>query len=547
MKPIRLFALYALTIAAAPAGLAAQAVAPAVTQDAAASVPLGRWWLQDATKDGVRGISANRAYTELLAGRTVRRQVVVAIIDGGVDVSHPDLRDNIWTNPREIAGNGRDDDNNGYVDDVHGWDFIGGRDGRDVEHDNLESARVVRDLAARYATARRDTLNAAGRAEYERYQTMKRKLDQDRATAATEVQTVKQMQADLATATALLRGEAGNDSLTMERVQKISSMRRDVTAARAYWLEQMGLGNTPELLAEVRKNNEDKLQYGLNLQYDPRPIVGDHYADLTERGYGNAEVQGPDAFHGTHVAGIVAAERGNGIGVDGVAPPTGVKLMVLRAVPDGDERDKDIANAIRYAVDNGANVINMSFGKAYSPQKSAVDAAVRYADAHGVLMVHAAGNDNTDIDVSDNFPKRAYLSGGAPANWMEVGASTPFGLDSLAASFSSYSKRNVDVFAPGVEIYSTKPGGSYQMLEGTSMASPVVAGVAATLMAYFPDLTAPQTKQIIMESATRYTQPVVRPGAEHGEHVPFSDLSSTGGVVNLYAAVQLAMQRSAQH
>jgi subtilisin family serine protease len=547
VKPIRLFALYALTIAAAPAGLAAQAVAPTVTQDAAASVPLGRWWLQDATKDGVRGISADRAYTELLAGRTVRRQVVVAIIDGGVDISHPDLRDNVWTNPREIAGNGRDDDNNGYVDDVHGWDFIGGRDGRDVEHDNLESARVVRDLAARYATARRDTLNAAGRAEYERYQTMKRKLDQDRATAAAEVQTVKQMQADLATATALLRGEAGNDSLTMERVQKISSMRRDVTAARAYWLEQMGLGNTPELLAEVRKNNEDKLQYGLNLQYDPRPIVGDHYADLNERGYGNAEVQGPDAFHGTHVAGIVAGERGNGIGVDGVAPPTGVKLMVLRAVPDGDERDKDIANAIRYAVDNGANVINMSFGKAYSPQKSAVDAAVRYADAHGVLMVHAAGNDNADIDVSDNFPKRAYLSGGVPANWMEVGASTPFGLDSLAASFSSYSKRNVDVFAPGVEIYSTKPGGSYQMLEGTSMASPVVAGVAATLMAYFPDLTAPQTKQIIMESATRYTQPVVRPGAEHGEHVPFSDLSSTGGVVNLYAAVQAAMQRSAQH
>jgi subtilisin family serine protease len=235
--------------------------------------------------------------------------------------------------------------------------------------------------------------------------------------------------------------------------------------------------------------------------------------------------------------------RGTPGGIDGIA--TGVKIMMVRAVPDGDERDKDIANAIRYAVDNGANVINMSFGKGFSPEKAAVDEAVKYADSKGVLMVHAAGNDGENLAEKPSFPTPAYLSGGRPNNWIEVGASSWKGLDSLAASFSNYGKAQVDVFAPGVDILSTVPGGGYERESGTSMAAPVVTGLAAMLMSYFPNLSAADVKRIILDSATRYAdQKVARPGAENGEQVPFGSLSVTGAVVNAFSAVKLAEQMS---
>jgi subtilisin family serine protease len=239
------------------------------------------------------------------------------------------------------------------------------------------------------------------------------------------------------------------------------------------------------------------------------------------------------------VAGIVAAERGNGVGVDGIA--TGVRIMPLRVVPDGDERDKDVANAIRYAADNGARVINMSFGKSHSPQKSVVDDAVRYAESKNVLIVHAAGNDGEDLNQAGNFPNQDYAAGGRASNWIEVGASSWHG-DALAASFSNYGRGRVDVFAPGVAILSTVPDAEYGRNDGTSMAAPVVSGVAATLLAYFPELTAVQVRQIILESAVRNESQVVRPGTE-GERVSFAELSDSGGVVNLYAAIQLAQQR----
>jgi subtilisin family serine protease len=287
---------------------------------------------------------------------------------------------------------------------------------------------------------------------------------------------------------------------------------------------------------------ELRLEYGLNPEFDPRHIVGDDYADATERVYGNADIEGPSAEHGTHVAGIIGAERGNGIGVDGIAPA--VRIMVLRAVPDGDERDKDVANAIRYAVDNGADIINMSFGKGYSPRKDVVDAAVRYADEKGVLLVHAAGNAGADLGVEPNFPTRDYTGGGEPGLWLEVGASSWRAAENLPAPFSNYGDEEVDVFAPGVDILSTVPDNAYEPNSGTSMAAPVVSGLAALLMAYYPDLSAAEIKQIILESATPYAdEPAVRPGSE-GERVPFGTLSATGGVVNAYEAIRLAEQRS---
>jgi subtilisin family serine protease len=321
------------------------------------------------------------------------------------------------------------------------------------------------------------------------------------------------------------------------RVKAIQPKNQQEDRAKELFLRLAEAGISPQDVADAKEEFTSRMQYGLNPSYNPRAIVGDDYMNTAQRGYGNADVMGPDAKHGTHVAGIIGAVRGNGVGVDGIAPA--VKIMMVRAVPDGDERDKDIANAIRYAVDNGAQVINMSFGKAFSPQKSAVDEAVRYADAHGVLMVHAAGNDAENSDMKPSFPTPVYLSGGRAQNWIEVGASSWKGGDSLVASFSNYSHTLVDVFAPGVDILSTVPGGNYERLSGTSMASPVVAGLAALLMDYFPKLTGADVKRIIIESAAHYPdQSVERPG---GGSVKFGELSATGGIVNAYQAVKMAL------
>jgi subtilisin family serine protease len=281
------------------------------------------------------------------------------------------------------------------------------------------------------------------------------------------------------------------------------------------------------------------LEYMLNTEYDPRSIVGDDYSNSSERYYGNNDCNGPDSFHGTHVAGIIAAARNNGIGVDGVAAD--VRIMAVRCVPDGDERDKDVANAIRYAVDNGAKIINMSFGKKYSWDKKAVDEAVKYADSKGVLLVHAAGNDALNIDEVNHFPCKKFEGKGEAANFVDVGALSWLNDDKAVAPFSNYGKNTVDVFSPGVDIYSTTPKNGYRDASGTSMASPVACGVAAVLKSYYPDLTPKQIKKIMVKSSVKKYKgkKVIKPGTKD-ELVKFEKLGRNAGIVNLYEAVKMA-------
>jgi subtilisin family serine protease len=288
---------------------------------------------------------------------------------------------------------------------------------------------------------------------------------------------------------------------------------------------------------EVCDNYKTAIEYGYNPDFNSRSIVSDDYANSLEKIYGNNDVKGTGPVHGTHVAGIIAANRKNDIGMKGIAD--NVRIMAIRAVPNGDERDKDIANAIRYAVDNGALVVNMSFGKDYSPQKEAVDNAVRYAESKGVLLVHGAGNDNDDNDTKPSFPSRYYKDGKEATNWLEVGASA-WGADTtLVADFSNYGKKTVDVFAPGVRIYSTTPANTYREQDGTSMASPAAAGVAALLMSYFPTLTASNVREILKQSSRKFDNlPVRKPGGK--EFVHLKDISISGGLVNAYEAVKLA-------
>ena len=488
------------------------------------------WQLLDPTADRVPGISAERAERELLAGRQPRRTVVVAVLDGGVDTAHADLRANLWTNAKERPGNGKDDDGNGYVDDVRGWNFIGGRDGRNVEHDTYE-------LTREYVRCTNGAQSAS-----ERCGRVKQDFEKKRAEATQLAQQVRMVEGALGRVKQVLGQALGTDSLTPERVMALQPTGPEVQQARQVYLQLAASGITPDAVAEAKEQTTSQLEYGLNPSYDPRAIVGDDYANVTQRRYGNADVMGPDAEHGTHVAGIIGAVRGNNVGVDGVAPA--VRIMGVRTVPNGDERDKDVANAIRYAVDNGAHIINMSFGKAYSPGKAVVDEAVKYADSRGVLMVHAAGNDGENVDSAPSFPIAPYQGGGRAQNWIEVGASSWRGGDSLVASFSNYGRGNVDLFAPGVDVLSTAPGGKYERNSGTSMAAPVVTGVAALLMAYYPTLTAADVKRIILASVTPIgEQQVVRPGAS-GEKVPFASLSATGGIVNVYNAVRMAEEAS---
>jgi subtilisin family serine protease len=499
------------------------------------------WLHADFETDKIMGMSVDKAYT-LLKGKT-SKTVVVAVLDSGIDINHEDLKDIIWKNPKEIPNNNIDDDKNGYVDDVYGWNFIGGKDGKHVVQDTKESAREYKRLSVKYDNKTDEDLKKLSKpekAEYERYKKVKNKFVTERAQMEQTLkiyeilkrgieQIVKDFEGKELTTSTLEKYETGTDPLKMMAKQTLMQSMAEGEKADA-------------VLKEITKGYEyiDKMiKYKLNPDFDPRSVVGDNYADQLEKNYGNNDVIGPDASHGTHVAGIIAAIRNNNLGINGVCD--NVRIMVVRVVPDGDERDKDVANAIRYAVDNGASIINMSFGKDVSFNKKVVDDAVKYAISKDVLLIHAAGNSSLDLDKEDNFPNKRYELGKKAEAWLEVGASSWEGGKEKVGSFSNYGQKNVDVFAPGVAIYSTIPGSKYERFDGTSMASPSTAGVAALLRAYFPELTAVQVKEIIMKSVTPIKETTIKPGTKN-EEIPFSKLCISGGVVNAYKAVELALK-----
>ena len=534
---LRRAAFGTLTLAA----LAAQAQTPAP----APLTPAQRWQHLDLKADGVPGISADRAYRELLAGRTPT-PVLVAVIDSGIDSTHEDLKPILWRNPRELAGNGLDDDHNGYPDDVRGWNYLGSKDGRNIAFETLEQTRLYAQLGPQFEGKKRKSLPAADQARFDLYQQAKASYLKTKAEDEATYAQIKEILANGTSAYVQVLSALQVEALDSVTLRQAVRTRADVPNARPLYslVRRTHAAGAEAMLREVREaadHYKERLEKNLNPNYRIRDLVGDDPANLSQTAYGNPDSQGPDADHGTHCAGIIGAVRTNGRGIEGVADA--VRIMSVRAVPNGDERDKDIANAIHYAVDNGAQVISMSFGKEFSPDKAAVDDAMRYADQHGVLLVHAAGNDNKDVDAAtNNFPSNRYLDGQFIPNLITVGASSRLNTPELVAEFSNYGAQGVDVFAPGVDIYSTIPGGSYALHSGTSMAGPVVAGVAAVLKAYYPQLTAAQLRQCILQSAVPYHTQVRKPGTK--TLVDFATLSRTGGIVNLYAALQLAAQQA---
>jgi len=506
-------------------------------------VPLD-WFLLDPQQDSVQGLSVERVYSTLLKDQPAR-DIIVAVVDSGIDIDHEDLKDVIWTNPKEIPGNGLDDDKNGYIDDVHGWNFIGGKNGN-VDADTYELTRQYISLNKKFEGVESSKVSKKQKPDYDQYVKVKEKYqrlkDKNEQQYKFYLGIYRNMKQSIDTLKALTKVE----KLTAEDVKQFETNDPSLLFAKGFLMQLYRNAGEQADLNDYLKELKDGVDYfgvivnyGYNVDFDSRKIVGDNYANVYEKNYGNNDVKGPDPTHGTHVAGIIGANRNNNIGIKGIADH--VKIMVVRAVPNGDERDKDIANAITYAVDNGAKIINMSFGKGFSPEKVAVDKAVKYAEQKGVLLVHAAGNDGNDSDIERNFPTRFYLNGKEAKNWVEVGASAWGTDEDFVADFSNYGKKSVSFFAPGVQIYSTTPSNTYKNESGTSMASPSTAGVAAILMSYFPELTATQVKDVLIGSARKFDHLKVKePGGKR--EVEFSELSLSGGLINAYEAVKMAQE-----
>lgn len=484
---------------------------------------LKHWNQYDIVKDTVPGMSVDRAYAELLKDRKSKK-VIVGIVDSGVDIEHEDLKSVIWTNVKEIPENGIDDDKNGYVDDIHGWNFLG-----DITKEHLEYERIIKDKTL---------------VDEATYQEAKKLYGKKIADAQNEKNYYTTLITELINADKSLQKQLGKEIYNVDDLKAIESKDTLIQKSKNIMQRMLSYGMPisdlkTEIQKQIETNNELLKQDDFDKDY--RKVVGDNPNDITDTKYGNSNVIGPDkkeVLHGTHVAGIVAQVRNNNIGGDGIA--NNVEILTVRAVPDGDEYDKDIALAIRYAVDNGAKVINGSFGKAFSPHKNWVFDAIKYAAEKDVLIVHAAGNDAKNIDYYDNFPndsedRKTEISD----NLITVGALNFEYGDQVVARFSNIGKINVDVFAPGVKIYASTPDNSYKFLQGTSMAAPNVAGVAALIRSYYPKLTASQVKHILMDSGVAINQNVVV-GGNPKDLRPFSELSKTGKIVNAYNAILMA-------
>lgn len=507
------------------------------------------WYHQDFSSTNVYGVNTQNAYKYLESKGLKIKPVIVGVLDSGVDVDHPGLVKNMWKNVNEVPNNGKDDDGNGFIDDIHGWNFSGGKNG-DIDIDNMEVTRVVKKYQSIFEGPN-STENKANQAkmpeEFVMYMKSKEIFTKKSVEAKQNYETYKRIQGMIPSMIAMLGGQ----NLTPEVISAI----KPTTSEQAMAASVLGqISRDPSVIgkspAEVQKFLEAQMKEALdyyepqatkqyNLDFDPRAsIVGDNYDDYSEKKYGNNHYEGPDAQHGTHVAGIIAGlPQGTEVQY-GVGYKT-AKIMTVRAVPNGDERDKDIANAIRYAVDNGARILNMSFGKPVSPGKDVVWDAFKYAESKGILLVKAAGNENEDIAENIYFPtnyKNVEDAKPFVNNMIVVGASTNDN-DFLRASFSNYNQKLVNVFAPGDKIYSTVPKGKYEYLQGTSMASPVVAGAASVLLAYMPNLSPSQIIEALVKTSNKST---VNAMISSNTNNRFDMISEAGGVIDVRKAAEYA-------
>lgn len=503
--------------------LFAAILSPAVAQEK----PNKDWHLLSQKDDKyTAGIGAKQAF-ELVANREPK-PVIVAILDSGIDTTHEDLKANLWVNTDEIPGNGIDDDNNGFIDDIHGWNFLGGDTGN-VVYANLEMVRINRALNAKRWNGEKLTMEEVTLFEKTKEEINKKKKEADASLAQ-----AKQILELFMNAHSVMGVALNNGNYTKSDLSAYTPKTDEEARSRGFLLYLSSMNVTAKDIKEWKEQAEKTVNYNLNADYDPRAIVGDDLTNWNDSIYGNNDIMATDPSHGTHVAGIVGAVRDNNIGVDGIAP-NNVQLMVVRCVPDGDEYDKDVANAILYAVRNGAQIINMSFGKYYATNSDWVKRAIEVAEKKGVILVHAAGNDAISIDNTEHYPVNKNAKS---PYWFEIGAhKNTTSKKGYIAPFSNYGPFTVDLFAPGYDIYSTMPGGNeYDYNSGTSMAAPVVTGALAFLMSYFPEVPSSEWKNLLTTNANDFAKlKVYKPldGGDKPQKVKFVDLCVGGKSLNL--------------
>ena len=489
------------------------------------------WHNKDYKKDKIVGSSVERLYNEYLKNTKPKKSIVVAIIDGGVDIYHEDLKENIWVNNDEIPNNGIDDDKNGYIDDVNGWNFIGNKDSVNLNEAPLEKTRMYSVLDKKY-----DGKEPSNNKEYELYLKVKESFEKEYHQKLQESNSLATFLQNIDMAENYMKQYFQRDSFTLEDLKAVKTDDADLKSIVAFLKDVYSSGYEKKELLNYKKHVDNALKYNLNIDFHPRAdIIGDDCNNYEQKYYGNNNVKGPRSSHGTFGAGVIAAKRNNGVGVQGVADS--VKLMVLRVVPDGDEYDKDVALSIRYAVDNGANIINMSFGKDFSVNPNKVWEAVKYASDHNVLLVHAAGNEAENNDTIVHYPADFVDGTDTVTNFITVGASDMKRNKTLPAVFSNYGKTTVDVFAPGYELVSTAPENTYSLASGTSFSTPLVSGVAALIWSYYPELTATELKKVLLDNVNYLgKRKVYLPQEGYGKKtkVRFGDLSITGGIINAY-------------
>lgn len=506
-------------------------------------VQLKGWGGADLVNDTIPGMSVQKAYDEIVKNNKGKK-VIVAVIDSGVDIEHEDLDGVIWTNPKEKPNNGKDDDNNGYVDDIHGWNFLG-----DAVKENLEYTRILKKLRPKFNGVPAGAVKPEDREQFELYQKAKAEYDREYNETMGLKNQYEGIVQQLKVSHEAVSKKLGKENYTLKELREMEATTEEMQQYKGFLTQVMSNveGTIPEAITQLQdaiKYFDGRLSSHFNLELDGRAVVGDNVDDITDTKYGNNNVMGPtpdkeDLKHGTHVAGIIAAERNNNTGINGVA--NNVEIMVLRAVPDGDEYDKDIALAIRYAVDNGASIINTSFGKYFSTHPEWVRDAIRYADENDVLIVNAAGNEGINLDQKAVYPNDQDPQNPQEIskNFLTVGALNYKYGSGLIAGFSNFGKSNVDVFAPGTKIWSTTPNNEYEYLQGTSMAAPAVSGIAAMIRSYFPKLSDDEVKRVIMESGLSSNATVII-GGDPSNTKKFSELSTSGKMANLYNALIMA-------
>ncbi len=502
--------------------------------------PPANWHEMDLKTDGFYGVSLKQAY-QFLKGKK-SKTVIVTTIDSGIDTLQKDLASILWVNPKEIPGNGIDDDHNGYVDDVHGWDFLGGKGGKVDYTETSEEVRQYNKLKAKYDSI--TTAPAGLEKEYAYWQRVKTTYDSTISKARTEIKDLAEEMSVLTATNYYLKRELklkSDQTFTKADLARVTAQNDTISQSKTIWeavFTQIGDKTTNAKVLKELSEYYAKQNNTVNPDLEARArIVGDNPDLMDGKPYGNNILKAADAAHGTGVAGLIGAVRNNGYGINGAAD--NVRIMSIKAIPNGDEYDKDVANALHYAVDNGAKIINMSFGKKISPHKEWVDEAFKYAADHDVLLVQAAGNDSHDMDLTPEFPNDKYLDGSHTDNVINVGSSGPKPDSTLAAAFTNYGKQSVDIFAPGVKVTSIDMDAEFNTEDGTSFSAPIVTGIAALCLEYYPDLSAAQLKQAILESATPLTGTmVIKPGTK--DKVDFTALSKTGGIVNAYRALLIA-------